>query len=549
MIIGKCENAKRQEMINLSLFEYVHSYIAKIMEQINYTLEYKVYAIFFDDETHTSFNHNNAHFPKKWFEILPSCLDNNSEIEKAVDSATTTALQEYQNNYNKEDSFFNDKITSEFQQKFFLKLATNVFREKDKNDEQCIMISSPLSSSKYKIECWGSLLDDIDDNCVLIVKFTMLKEMQILRDLLNKHLKFFTGLMPSFFESCIDELFNSFIDGIYKKRLDDNHEVEVDNIIALAGKKFLWTISMLLGGDLDNSEITPKDHSSMYMIEHKHKKLLSHNIEKISALAYEKNEAFGKFLFMPKVLLEKSLKHAIITFETPYELSEHKLIRKLLEIVSTDYCILSTTRNVYGIIKKSKIQDIIENDILEYIFEVNIEKGRVWHLSYVSKTEHYFLLKSEYGNYTYIKPRVDYNEFENALSKVFSFHTKQIEPLKQIVQQALEQTHGTMIVFSKSAESEVRRLHRCCIPVSKINLSDCSNKEVIKFITSIDGAVLCDGQGNCHAIGVILDGKTSEKHENISRGARYNSAHRYHSTQEKNCVIVIISEDKDITIV
>ena len=86
---------------------------------------------------------------------------------------------------------------------------------------------------------------------------------------------------------------------------------------------------------------------------------------------------------------------------------------------------------------------------------------------------------------------------------------------------------------------------------------------LIKPITAIDGAVMCDFDGVCHAIGVILDGMTiggsqegsaqgaieSKKlEEDISRGARYNSAIRYKNANPCS-IICIVSEDGDVNII
>jgi hypothetical protein len=48
----------------------------------------------------------------------------------------------------------------------------------------------------------------------------------------------------------------------------------------------------------------------------------------------------------------------------------------------------------------------------------------------------------------------------------------------------------------------------------------------LDHLLGIDGALLVDPNGDCHAIGVILDG-TASSHGNPGRGARYNSAVRY----------------------
>lgn len=74
--------------------------------------------------------------------------------------------------------------------------------------------------------------------------------------------------------------------------------------------------------------------------------------------------------------------------------------------------------------------------------------------------------------------------------------------------------------------------------------------DIVLNLTSIDGAVLVDFDGNCYAIGFILDGDMAIK-GNIGRGARYNSAVNYIERQKKkgnDFFAVIFSEDKTIDI-
>jgi len=546
MIIGKCDNANQQELFNQSLFEYIYFYIERIIEQINCELDYEVYALFFDDDTYNKFGPNQPLFPVKWLEVLSLSLDE-SIIRSSIDFALNATMQDYQNKTYCDRKYFSD----EFREKFFSTFAINLFSNSTAKDEEYFLTSIPLSSYKSKSEYADTLLGRVDDNCVIIVKYVAKKEIQLLRTIFKEHFGWFRGLPSSYIDSCIGKLFHSFCDGIYMKKLDDNHEIDVDNIIASAGKSFMWAISKLLGGDSDTSEITPNNHDIASSIHQKQMKEFSTNIEKISALAYERKEATGSFIFTTKDTILKLIQMdcLFISFETPYGINKHKLIRKLLETLSSDYYLLSSTSKVYGIIKRTKIDEITQENDINRFFIVNIKKGRVWAIYYAGKNENTLLLKSEYNNYMYEKSMVDYCKFEDAISTVFSISSEQVEPLKRIVEQALEQACGTMIVFSKRAEYEARRLSMCCIPLEKVNLSLCPNKEAIKFITSIDGAILCDEKGNCYAIGVILDGETSKEHEDISRGARYNSAHRYHSTRTEECVIVIISEDKYITVI
>jgi DNA integrity scanning protein DisA with diadenylate cyclase activity len=70
----------------------------------------------------------------------------------------------------------------------------------------------------------------------------------------------------------------------------------------------------------------------------------------------------------------------------------------------------------------------------------------------------------------------------------------------------------------------------------------------IRQLTQIDGAMLLDTEGYCHAIGLILDGLASE-HGDAARGARYNSAIRYVETSTHNCLAVVVSDDGLINLI
>lgn len=65
------------------------------------------------------------------------------------------------------------------------------------------------------------------------------------------------------------------------------------------------------------------------------------------------------------------------------------------------------------------------------------------------------------------------------------------------------------------------------------------------MLSSIDGSILLDEKGVCHAIGVILDGLASEKCT-PSRGARFNSSIRYIEQMRNKktpCMSIVVSED------
>ena len=102
----------------------------------------------------------------------------------------------------------------------------------------------------------------------------------------------------------------------------------------------------------------------------------------------------------------------------------------------------------------------------------------------------------------------------------------------------MEQPHGTMIVVSARAAEEAARLHSQCTRIDPVVLGE----DMIRRVTSIDGAVLLDAEGRCHAVGVILDGRATGGGR-PARGARYNSALRYVADAGCPTLAVVISED------
>ncbi|MFA9379325.1 MAG: diadenylate cyclase [Lachnotalea sp.] len=112
--------------------------------------------------------------------------------------------------------------------------------------------------------------------------------------------------------------------------------------------------------------------------------------------------------------------------------------------------------------------------------------------------------------------------------------------LLKIIKNAVTQSHGTTVVITDKAKDEAKRLSTSSFLISPVYAD-----KMIKYLTSIDGAILIDPLANCHAIGVILDGCSSDN-EDISQGARHNSARRYKSINPKS-IVIVISEDGHVT--
>lgn len=119
---------------------------------------------------------------------------------------------------------------------------------------------------------------------------------------------------------------------------------------------------------------------------------------------------------------------------------------------------------------------------------------------------------------------------------------------------AREQRKGTVVILGSKpvVEREANRLcgGKMCRGISfsaPVKLFGTAVPAQLRHLTAIDGALLVDFDGNCHACGVILDGKATTPGD-MSRGARYNSTKNYihllRKREKDNPVLaIVVSED------
>gem|GEM_PF-5911785 len=243
---------------------------------------------------------------------------------------------------------------------------------------------------------------------------------------------------------------------------------------------------------------------------------LYENIDIISSLTYEKDQSAG-IIYLAKYQDVEPIKADFdIEFINPYSMSEHRIIRKLLQIVSKGYCLVATVHDVYGIADKNKIESFLPN-----CYKIHFKQGRVWELSQGSSQ----IITSYYSRFQFVYKQGIYDNFDYQMYTI-GCNASSISRLHNLLDSVREQDKGTMIVFSKNVNNEAIRLSNTSIPITPIDLCDEINIGLVNYITGIDGAILCDLSGNCYAIGVILDGNTQneDSKETIAKGARHNSA-------------------------
>jgi len=252
-------------------------------------------------------------------------------------------------------------------------------------------------------------------------------------------------------------------------------------------------------------------------------------------MKYEGNVGLGQIIIAP--LNHENIK-LTLKLKNPIKITEYRKVRKFLELSTFDSSIVSDSAFIYGLGELRGNYNPKE----ESIFQIKFTSHYKWSVFHDSNE----LLVVEYKEPYLSKPRVQRKEFETILTGKFQSITQdQQANLWDLTTAATKQRHGTMIVVSQNAIEESQRLGKQCFPINPIQ----TTKEMVLQISSIDGAMLFDIDGNCHAIGVILDGLATEKGDS-SRGARYNSAVRYleHFGETIPTVLIIISEDGMINI-
>ncbi|MFD7156458.1 DNA integrity scanning protein DisA nucleotide-binding domain protein [Kribbella sp. NPDC059898] len=251
-------------------------------------------------------------------------------------------------------------------------------------------------------------------------------------------------------------------------------------------------------------------------------------LDEISAQPYEGRSGSGGLL-----LASAANPHVepVLEFVTPIRVSETRSMRKALEMADPQHHLLCDGEQVVGL---ARLRDTYE-PAGENAFLFSVMSRGVWELSHNEVP----LLRVSNTRPSLPQPRLDAQHFKSVARRVFAeIGEREADVLWGLAESASAASHGTMLVVHRSASDEAARL----VPQAQQVRPQLLDSNVLAAVTSIDGAVLVDPTGTCHAVGVILDGHASGKGD-ASRGARFNSAVRYHDTQRGQCLVIIVSED------
>jgi len=294
-----------------------------------------------------------------------------------------------------------------------------------------------------------------------------------------------------------------------------------DEIMRAAGRRLMYTPIARLDADI-------AWHYQLYSL-----------CNAISAMKYEGASGDGGILVAvedhPDVKVDIHLSNPIPIYNYRSD-GDYRSVRKLLEMCSDKLRLLCNGNHIYGLGREKRTYDPRD----ESLFLVRFLAPFSWELLH----DEHRLMQVVHDLPKLPETRIEKSEFVEKLCKVFpNLGTTHSDRLWALVEAAIEQKHGTMVVILDDAKDEAERLKNQATIVKPFPLTGA----VMKDVTAIDGAVLIDMKATCYAIGAILDGVASDK-GTPARGARYNSAIRYVDEKPK-CIAIVISEDGMVNLI
>jgi hypothetical protein len=254
----------------------------------------------------------------------------------------------------------------------------------------------------------------------------------------------------------------------------------------------------------------------------------------IAHLPYESRQSAGNILFASST--DPSV-DALLKFSVPIALGEERRIRKLLEITSGDCFLHCDSYNIHGLCRH--IDGAATLPIV-----ATLEGHGNLRISEFGKPP---LMVIENGKPISKSSALDFQTLSTWLRRVCPKVTEAaVRIVSETAAGAARKGHGAAIVICEDASDEVNRLKNTCFAIHPTVIP----RDAAIFASTIDGALMLDCEGLCHAIGVILDGVADSDIGSSTRGARYNSIDRYVRMRRKDdqkCAALVISEDGPIS--
>ena len=255
----------------------------------------------------------------------------------------------------------------------------------------------------------------------------------------------------------------------------------------------------------------------------------------ISSLMYEGTKGIGKLILANP---DAGAVDLHIRFSEPVPFREPRWCRKALQMASPNTSLIADCAKIHGL---GTIAAGIDPWTNQNAFEVEFFDHYSWRLSCGNRV----LFISNYGAPSLPKEIFPKHRLLDTYQRLFPQSEQQgVDCFMSIFDAAINQRHGSILIVAEDAESEANRLREQGTKIEPIRLTP----DLYRQVSGVDGAVIIDPIGVCHAIGVILDGAASPECT-PSRGARYNSGIRYINSSDNSRLAVIVSDDRMVDVI
>ena len=250
----------------------------------------------------------------------------------------------------------------------------------------------------------------------------------------------------------------------------------------------------------------------------------------MSQLQYERRIGTGKLILAPAE--DPNIDYQL-RFAQAVPLSQTRWIRKLLEMAEDGSALIANGEAALGVGKLV--------DAGKPYFWIEFLGSHQWEFKYGGQT----LLRCHFGQARLPQEAIDGERFADNLRRALpGIEGVAIAAFKAALDQMLTLPRGSMLVIAEDAADESKRLDRQGTLIEPTPLT----AELLQVGLSIDGSMLSDLSGICHAVGVILDGEASDE-STPSRGSRFNSAVRYVLRDGARRMAFVVSDDRTLDII
>jgi len=251
-------------------------------------------------------------------------------------------------------------------------------------------------------------------------------------------------------------------------------------------------------------------------------------LTRLALAPYERAEARGQLLFANKAA---SVGTPVLRLAKPVPLSQARTFRKLLVLTNDELALRCDCDDAFEVVRldsggpAQSVPGVV----------IRIAGRGKWAVSFGDQQ----VMVMDDGQPLLPQPAVDEQRLAFDLRRILRSMTDgDAAAFARIGSGLATSGHGALVVVTENALEETIRLSNESLPLAPMALTP----ELARKLSEIDGALLCDPEGNCHAVGVILDGTASALGDR-GRGSRFNSALRYVASSQRPTAAMVVSED------